>query len=529
MNRLNENYGLIDEIAAGLNVVATIFIHDGNDYRRITTNIIDANGKRATGTFLGTENAAFAAVNSGKTYIGKVMIIGKEYIAGYEPIFEANSKTIIGILFVGIEISSVQEIVDARSRQTIVTIALIALLMLLVSIILTIIIFKRTIIKPLNEMVSALKDISEGDFTRHIEIISGDEIGDMAYYFDNSIEKIKKLILVIKKQALTLFATGNELASKMAESAAAVNQIVATIQSIKNRIINQSASVTETNATMEQITVSINKLNEQVEEQSASVNQSSSAIEEMLANISSVTRTLLGNAKNVQVLTEASKNGRSGLQGVSSDIQEIAHESEGLLEINAVMENIASQTNLLAMNAAIEAAHAGEAGKGFAVVSGEIRKLAESSTEQSKTISAVLKKIKTSIDKITKSTGTVLMKFEAIDSAIKTVSDQEKNISSAMEEQSSGSRHILEAIKHLNEITQSVRNGSTEMLNGSREVIKESKSLALVTSEISNGISGLAASSNQINSSIEHVNMISGQNKADIDTLVKEAARFKVE
>jgi methyl-accepting chemotaxis protein len=226
---------------------------------------------------------------------------------------------------------------------------------------------------------------------------------------------------------------------------------------------------------------------------------------------------------------DASEVGRTGLQEVASDIQEIARESEGLLEINAVMENIASQTNLLSMNAAIEAAHAGEAGKGFAVVADEIRKLAESSGEQSKTISTVLKKIKDSIDKITKSTDSVLKKFEAIDSRVKTVSDQEENIRNAMEEQGTGSKQILEAIGQLNEATQMVKGGSQEMLEGSRQVIEESKNLELVTQEISNGMNEMASGADQINVAVTRVNTISGTNKENIDVLVREVSRFKVD
>ena len=387
------------------------------------------------------------------------------------------------------------------------------------------------IAKPIVTVAGTLKDISEGegDLTKTVAIKSQDEIGDMAQYFNATLEKIRNLVVVIKNQSVNLFDIGNELADNMSETASAVEQITANIQNIKGRVINQSSSVSETNATMEQITINIDKLKNHVDRQSNSVAQSSSAIEEMLANIQSVTQTLVKNSTNVQELIEASEVGRSGLQEVASDIQEISRESEGLLEINAVMENIASQTNLLSMNAAIEAAHAGEAGKGFAVVADEIRKLAENSGEQSKTISAVLKKIKDSIDKITKSTNSVLNKFEAIDIGVRTVSDQEENIRNAMEEQSAGSKQILEAIGQLNEVTQMVKGSSEEMLEGSRQVIEESKNLEMVTHEISNGMNEMAAGADEINVAVSRVNSISGQNKENIDVLVKEVSRFKVE
>ncbi|MDR2662597.1 MAG: methyl-accepting chemotaxis protein [Treponema sp.] len=387
----------------------------------------------------------------------------------------------------------------------------------------------RSISSPIKYMMGVVTSLGEGDLTKQLSINRKDEIGDMAKVFNGTLEKVRNLVLMIKKQSAALFDIGNELSSNMTETAAAINEITANIQSIKGRVINQSASVTETNATMKQITVNIEKLDGQVDRQGESVARSSSAIEEMLANIQSVSQTLIKNAANVKELIDASEAGRSGLQEVAADIQEIARESEGLLEINAVMENIASQTNLLSMNAAIEAAHAGEAGKGFAVVADEIRKLAENSGEQSKTIAAVLKKIKDSIDKITMSTGNVLNKFEAIDGGVRTVSDQEENIRNAMEEQNAGSRQILEAIGQLNEVTRMVKGGSTEMLEGSRQVIHESKNLEMMTEEITNGMNEMATGADQITVAVNRVNTISGENKESIDVLVQEVSKFKVE
>jgi methyl-accepting chemotaxis protein len=249
----------------------------------------------------------------------------------------------------------------------------------------------------------------------------------------------------------------------------------------------------------------------------------------MLANIQSVTNTLVKNAANVKELIASSEAGHDSLQEVVQNIQEIEKESAGLLEINSVMENIASQTNLLSMNAAIEAAHAGEAGKGFAVVAGEIRKLAESSSNQSKTISTVLKKMKSSIDKITSSTNKVLKGFELIAEDVKTVADQEENIRNAMEEQNEGSKQILTSISSMNEITQQVRSGSEEMLRGSKEVINEGKNLDTVTHEIAGGMNEINTGADQINLAVRNVNDLSNKNRESIKSLVEEVSKFKVD
>ncbi|WP_461252134.1 methyl-accepting chemotaxis protein, partial [Treponema sp. R8-4-B8] len=213
-------------------------------------------------------------------------------------------------------------------------------------------------------------------------------------------------------------------------------------------------------------------------------------------------------------------------QTVAQEIGEIAHDSEGLLEINSVMNSIASQTNLLSMNAAIEAAHAGEIGKGFAVVADEIRKLAESSSNQSKTTASMLKKIKASIDNITKSSKDVLDRFGAIDSSVKTVSEHEQNILNAMQEQETGGKQILEAISRLRDITRSVKKGSDDMAESGKTLVKETDEFINTSREAVKGMNEILKGVNQISVSVSHVNDMSIENNRNFDALKQETQKF---
>ncbi|MCL2380844.1 MAG: PAS domain-containing methyl-accepting chemotaxis protein [Treponema sp.] len=240
---------------------------------------------------------------------------------------------------------------------------------------------------------------------------------------------------------------------------------------VYTRDVRESHAIKEKEqAAQKRLQETTDKLNEHLEVQATAITESSAAMQEMIANISSVSGTLSKNAANVKDLQAASEVGQVGLRGVASDIQEIAKESESLLGINSVMKNIASQTNLLSMNAAIEAAHAGDSGRGFAVVASEIRKLAESSSAQSKTINDVLKKIKSSIDKITKSTESVMQKFEVIGNDVKIVAEQESGILNAMTEQSAGSTQIMRAIAQVNEITSQIKTDARKMVEAAAKL-----------------------------------------------------------
>lgn len=238
----------------------------------------------------------------------------------------------------------------------------------------------------------------------------------------------------------------------------------------KSKVEEERKKIAQIFDVLEQSFASIVTLNGEIEEQTVNVTQSSATIEEMIANIQSVTHTLVSNSKGIDLLKGSLETSHKELTLISEDILNIYNESEGLIEISSMIQEIASQTNLLSMNASIEAAHAGEAGKGFAVVADEVRKLAESSGLEAKTVSLVLKKIKDAVNKITKSTENLLTKFKHIDTDIKNISTQELSVKNAMEEQTIGSRQILEAINRLIDITQQVKLSSHDLINKNKDI-----------------------------------------------------------
>ena len=398
------------------------------------------------------------------------------------------------------------------------------------AIFITFILLLGWLLKPLKLMISALEHISTNwDLTQRIKIKRKDEPGILGEFFNLTFTKMRELIFSIKGKTVALLDTGDELASHMAKTKTDIDGINSNIHGMMKKVLSQSDKVTSTAGFMEHIISGLGNLNEHIITQADNVSQSSSAIEEMLANVQSVTQTLVRNASNINSLTVSSESSREDLMKVSTDIKEIARESEGLLEFNSVMQTIASQTNLLAMNAAIEAAHAGESGKGFAVVADEIRKLAENSGKQSKTISVVLKKIKSMIDLITKSTGAVLERFAEIEKEVQIVSQQETQIRNAMEEQGQGSRQILEAVTQLNSVTNLVRRTSSEMTQNSKDVLNQSSELKLITSEITENMNKILQSSEGISTAVTRVQEIAKENKENIGALNTDIILFKVE
>lgn len=325
--------------------------------------------------------------------------------------------------------------------------------------------------KSLSHVSTSLHMIAsdESDLSREIPVSQKDEVGILAENFNAVIRKLRATISSIKKSAGQLADTGKELLSKTEAATGAFDNAARAIEGINKQTKEQNDFMDKVSGGIKTTGTEIKRLGERQQEQTAAIRQSSASMEEMTSNIAAVDAGLTRITEKYADLVKVMESGQRLQNDVVKQTQIIAEHSKGLNIANGTISEISQQTNLLAMNAAIEASHAGESGKGFAVVAGEIRTLAENSAKQSNAINTLLTNITEAINGIVGLSGDSLKSFNNIGSRIHEIDSMMQEVHQGMIEQTNGIKEMLETTKVIAETADSINEASKMMERTSTE------------------------------------------------------------
>lgn len=501
----------------------TFFIDD----LRVGTSIKNSDGKYLVNTRLNNSKIYSSVYNEGKKYQGKNLINGQNFLVLYQK-FDTDEPNEKAMLFVGINIEHVNDFL-AKFYNTTVSIILVMIILLAIVLI---VLINKIVLNTINEAIKSFGQLNGADgladLTFRFNIKHDDEFGMMYNGLNEFIDKQYHIISDMKQTYESLSKTGETLAASSQESAGAVSEIMANIASVKGSVEKQTGALNSVQETLEESLNAFADLDNQIKNSASEIIESSAAIEEMVGNIGSVSGSVEKMTGEFEFLLDITGKTKKRQDEVAKQIAEMAKQSEHLAEANSVISNIANQTNLLAMNAAIEAAHAGESGKGFSVVADEIRKLAENSSTQSKSIKAELDNITKIIHSIVDSSKLSVEEFALITEKVSGTNNLVHEIDAAMNEQNEASQQVLSALKAMNDSTNNVQATSKTMFAAAHKVKDETDNLGIISESVEGSMDEMSLGISDITQSTQHVSDIAASTKENIEKIRKILEQFKI-
>ncbi len=388
----------------------------------------------------------------------------------------------------------------------------------------------RSISRPIHLAATGFRHLAEGDadLTRTLGLKRQDEIGGLASDFDVFLDRLRTIVATMQESQEGLRLMADSLEQEEQANRQRVEALIHGIGNAAKRTAEIGDSAVESSSVAEQIARNLTALDKAISTQAASVSQASAAVEEMAGNIGSVFKSTERLAGDFQELSKAAEDARDNRRQSNTLLDNIKSRSVTLLQANQSILDIAAKTNLLAMNAAIEAAHAGAAGRGFAVVAEEIRKLAEGASSQADMIGRDITLVQETIDSMLIASESLNASLDRVDSKIGGTRSVVQEVRSAMSEQQTGADQMLQALASLQRLTTEVQTGSQEMNAGNQTLVVEAIRLKDAARATRSELDAMEAETDGIRTSAQGLAGLVASIRQSVGRMDESVGRFKV-
>jgi methyl-accepting chemotaxis protein len=492
-----------------------------NDVRLMTT-IKDVSGKRILGTKLDNSKISDAVLNNGKEYSGNNKINGLIYKTVYIPYFNDDNK-ILGMIFLGQNMDTIESL-----SQKISIYLVIILLLIMAGLFFSIYaIINRTIIKRINDIKNKSEILKIENDRKETNKIK-DEIMIFSEFIISIIRNIHGIIVETKK----IILKGDEISSGLSNSSltlsSTIEEISQTMNSMNEKTILLSNEIRKSGESVNDIRGFISSVVKLTDTQFTMVSDSSNGIRNFISSINAIEHEIEEKKQLSDGIIGLAGEGENMMSGLISSIDEISKSAELIMQMIGIINNVASQTNLLAMNAAIEAAHAGEYGKGFAVVADEIRTLAETTTNNVKTISKTLNDIVVKIRNVGLLSAETNGSISKIINGTGDISEGMNEIKDRMKEMAFSTDNITSAMEGLIKISGEIKNASREMNERTEKINESIVMISKMSSENKSGISEITSSLAGMNDSSIILSEAGKRNYENMQKLTYEISKIKI-